>query len=303
MKHKTITKDFDAALFKEFISELSSTYIFPASEGHLRDLASSSKENNQYIEEDISFLKEITKGFMLGVNPDESLTPVEADIYSEFKKIQLNTPSRPEIKVAGGSYRIDMEKLSKDSLFRPFLEKSSGILNSSVMDSFINMMQESISTPETYKKFRTEVSNLKSSFSNNETILNKESPYFKKLEEIIDYFEISNADTLLERFPKIQESFLAIDGRKLGDLTKGQKIENAYLLLDFHPLFRDKINKKNKPENMFRDLKHFFFASDARYYVTEDDSSYKKSKFVAKALGLRVRIMKMNELRFKVACI
>jgi hypothetical protein len=183
------------------------------------------------------------------------------------------------------------------------LEENGEILDSSVVESFINMMQESITIPKEYKKLRIEVSNLKSSFSNNETILDKESTYFKKLEEFINYFEIDNTDILLERFSKIQESFLAIDGRKLEDLTKGQKIVNAYLLLDFHPLFRDKINKKNKPENMFRDLEHFFFASDARYYVTEDDDSYKKSKFVAKALGLRVRIMKMNELRLKVACI
>jgi hypothetical protein len=120
MKHKTIKKDFDAVLFKEFISELSSKYTFPASVGHLRDLASSLKENNpKYIEEDIYFLKEISKGFMLGVNPDETLTPVEADIGSAFKKIQSITPSHPpEIKVTGGSYRVDMEKLPKDSIFR-----------------------------------------------------------------------------------------------------------------------------------------------------------------------------------------
>ena len=304
MKHKTITNVFDAVKFKEFISELSATYAFPASEGHLRDLASTFNEDNlKYIEDDLAFLKEISKGLMLGINPDESLTPVEADISSEFEKIKLDTTPYPDIKVTGGSFKIDMNKLSKDSLFRPLLEKNGGTLDASVMESFIHMMQDSIDNHEIYKKFRIEVSNLKSSFSNNNTVLSKEGPYFKNLEAFIGYFEINDIDLLLKSFSKIQESFLAIDDRKLKSLTKGQKIENAYALLDFHPLFRNKINKKNKPENMYRDLKNLFFASDAIYYVTEDDSSYKKSKFVAKALGLRVRVMKMNELRLKLTCI
>lgn len=52
---------------------------------------------------------------------------------------------------------------------------------------------------------------------------------------------------------------------------------------------------------MDRDLKNLFFASDAKYYVTEDDATYKKSKFVARSLGLTVRVVKMDELRLKLA--
>ena len=75
------------------------------------------------------------------------------------------------------------------------------------------------------------------------------------------------------------------------------------MLLDFSPLFRDKINNKNRPSNMHRDLKNFFFASDAKYYVTEDDATYKKSKFVAGLLGLPVRVVKMDELRLRLTCL
>jgi len=56
--------------------------------------------------------------------------------------------------------------------------------------------------------------------------------------------------------------------------------------LDFNQNFRDKIKKKNKPSNMLRDIK---------YYITEDDMTYKKSKFVCEALHLKVKILKMNE--------
>ena len=63
------------------------------------------------------------------------------------------------------------------------------------------------------------------------------------------------------------------------------------------------INKKNRPSNMHRDLKNLFFASDAKYYVTEDDATYKKSKFVARSLGLPVRVVKMDELRLRLTCL
>ena len=48
---------------------------------------------------------------------------------------------------------------------------------------------------------------------------------------------------------------------------------------------------------MSRDLKNFFYASSAKYYVTEDDATYKKAKFIAKVMGLKVRVVKMDELR------
>ncbi len=304
MKHNTITSSFDAVKFNEFINELAEKYSIPASNAHLRDLASSFNENNKnYIEEDIDFLRKISKGLMLGVSPNELPIPIEADVSSEFEKIISEKNIDLGINIVGGSYEVDMGKLSKDSLFRPFLEKSGGALNANVMEDFIRMIWESIDDPEMYKKFRHEVSNLKSSFENNQTILNNESPYFKKIETFLDFFEINNEYYLLENFSKIQESFLAIDGRKLAALTKWQKIENAYSLLDFHPLFKEKINKKNKPGNVHRDLNHFFFASDAKYFVTEDDSTYRKSRFVARALGLKVRVMKMDELRLKITCI
>lgn len=301
MKHGRISDGFDAVKFKEFIGELSKTYSFPASEGHLLDLASTFKaENIKYVKEDIEFLKEISGGFMLGINPDESLIPVKADISREFEKVKLDKNSYLEIAVTGESYQIDMNKLSRDSLLRPHLEENDGILGPSVMESLLRKIRDSIDTPEIYKRFRTEVSNLKSSFSKNDTVLSNKSQYFKNIEALPDCFKINDYDSLLENFPKILESFLAIDGRYIEQLTKCQKIDISYLLLDFHPLFRDKINKKNKPENIHRDSKHLFFASDAKYYVTEDDSSFKKAKFITKALGLRVRVMKMNELRLKL---
>ncbi len=302
MKHeKVVEGKFDAVKFKSFMQGLKRKYVFPASEGHLKDLAATFKEENwPHIEKDISFLDEISESLMLGVLPDESLMPVKANIKDEFKKILNERKVELDFSVKGDSYHVDMGKLPPENLFRPFLEKNNGVLDASVMDAFLNMMWDSIDDPDFYKLLRKEVESLHKIIPAQDTIINQESPYFKRIEPFLDIGRINDAEELEEKFEGILSSFLAIDGRVLNNLTKGQKIQNAYLLLDFSPLFRDKVNKKNRPGNMDRDLKNLFFASDAKYYVTEDDATYKKSKFVAKSLGLPVRLVKMDELRLKL---
>jgi len=305
MKHeKVVEGKFDAIKFKSFIQSLKGKYVLPASEGHLKDLAATfKKENWSYIEEDLSFLNEISEGFMLGVLPNETLMPVKADVNDEFNKILNELEIELEFSVQGDSYQVDMDKLSQESLFRTFLEKSNGVLDATVMDSFLKMMCDSMDDSDIYKSLRKEVELLHKTVPNQDTIINKESPYFKRVKAFFDIAKINDIEELKEKYVKIQSSFLAIDGRRLENLTKGQKIQNAYSLLDFSPLFRDKVNKKNRPSNMHRDLKNLFFASDAKYYVTEDDATYKKSKFVARSLGLPVRVLKMDELRLRLTCL
>lgn len=305
MKHEQVVEGkFDAIKFRSFIQDLKGKYVFPASEGHLKDLAATFKEENwPYIEKDLSFLNEISEGLMLGVLPDESLMPVKANIEDEFKKIINEREAELEFSIKGGSHQVDMERLSQGSLFRPFLEKNNGVLDVSVMDSLLKKMWDSIDDPDFYKLLRKEVEALHKIIPGQDTIINQESPYFKSIDKFFYIGKINDPEELEEKFEEIQSSFLAIDGRSLDSLTKGQKIQNAYSLLDFSPLFRDKVNKKNRPSNMDRDLKNLFFASDAKYYITEDDATYKKSKFVARSLGLPVRVVKMDELRLKLTCL
>lgn len=305
IKHeKVVEGKFDAIRFKSFMKSLKGRYVFPASEGHLKDLAATfKKENWSYIEEDLSFLKEISEGLMLGLDRNDMLMPVKADINEEFNKI-INEPEvEPGFSVESVSYQVDMDELSKESMFRPFLEKNNGVLDATVMVSFLQKMWDSMDEPDTYKSFRKEVECLHKKPPNQDTIIYKESPYFKRVEAFFDIGKISDLKELRENFDEIQSSFLAIDGRCIENLTKGEKIENAYYLLDFSPLFRDKISNRNRPSNMQRDLKNLFFASDAKYYVTEDDATYKKSKFVARFLGLPVRVVKMDELRLSLTCL
>lgn len=302
IKHETVNKNLDAKKFKEHINALSKIYVFPISEGHLRDLSSGYSIDNKYITEDLTFIKQLSNNLMLGVADAEKIVPVTADASVEFSKIIEEVQPELDIKVTGDAVKIDMEKLPINSLFRASLEKNNNTLSTQTMSDFIEEMWELRDDPDFYKKFREETSKIKTAFKKSNTVLNQQTDYFERLSSFLNFFSITDPDELKDKFNDILISFLSIDGRNLNSLTKGEKIEIAYGLLDIHPLFRDKITKKNRPGNLGRDIKHLFFASDAKYYITEDDATYKKSAFIAKVLKLKVKIMKMDELRLRVHC-
>ncbi|MEY8214344.1 MAG: hypothetical protein RPR97_07645 [Colwellia sp.] len=301
MKHERVVSDkFDAIKFRAFVDEFKGKYKFPASEGHLCDLASTFKSGNEeYIKEDLDFLGDISNGIMLGIqDADEKLILIKGDIKEQFKEVALDNDPEPVFSVTGESHEVNMQALPSGSLLRPLLEKNSGIIDSKLMEDFLGSIWENIDNPEFYKKFRVEIANLSDTFSKTDTILSQESSYFKRIEAFMKIGEISDLNILADKFCDIFVSFLAIDDKKLENLKLGEKIQSAYAILDFSPLFRDKINKKNKPSNMYRDIKNLIFASGAKYYVTEDDATYKKSKFILKALNVKTRVVKMDELRF-----
>jgi hypothetical protein len=75
-----------------------------------------------------------------------------------------------------------------------------------------------------------------------------------------------------------------------------EKIEVVIMLLDFNPLFSEKLKKtKSKLLNMTRDYKRICMASDAEYFITEDNSIYKKGKFIYEALNIKTKIDKMSD--------
>ncbi len=162
------------------------------------------------------------------------------------------------------------------------------------MQNFLSNIWQLRDDPDYYKKFRNGVAKLKEKFSKTDTILNQESDYFNKIIPFLDFFDIDDENVLEHKFDEALKAFLAIDGRNINNMKTGEKIQVAYMLLDFHPRFRDKVNKKNRPSNIGRDLKNFFFASQAKYYVTEDKATLKKAAFVSNYLSLRVKVENMS---------
>jgi len=297
MKHQTKTNSIDGKAFYDLVKKLSKRYVFPVSEGHLKDLAAgSTKTSRNIISQDLNFLKDISDGFVLGVDPNESLIPTnQVDIVTFFDSVANKQDGEPSFNVIGDTYQVDMVSLPKDDLLRPFLESNNGILDASVMQNFLANIWQLRDDPNFYKEFRNGVAKLKEKFIKTDTILNQESDSFNKIIPFLDFLGIDDENVLERKFDETLKAFLAIGGRNINNMKTGEKIQVAYMLLDFHPRFRDKVNKKNRPSNIGRDLKNFFFASQAKYYVTEDKATLKKAAFVSKYLSLKVKVENMSK--------
>jgi hypothetical protein len=304
MKQETVLeeKSINGLEFKELVKKISNKYTFPYSEGHLKDLSISQEK---YITEDLEFIKTISKNNILGFIDNEKIV-IQKD-YIDIKTFfnQLKESAKDELEqeisldvTSNTNYEIAVNEMDENNLLKPFIEQNNGILDDKVFSNFIMMMYQNIDNPDFYKKFRVQVHQLKKNFeSTTNTLIDKDSNYYSELIAFLNFMIENDINNMKENFHKTMISFLNIDKKRIfEDLTIGAKIELAYSLLDYNQHFRDKINKKNRPTNIFRDIKHLHFASDAKYYITEDNTTYKKSKFVSEVLGLNVKVLKMNEL-------
>ncbi|MCD9527570.1 hypothetical protein [Photobacterium carnosum] len=302
MKHATVQDSINGPEFLELVNKLSKKYKFPFSEGHLKDLAISLKpENKDHITADLDYLNALSQGYALGIIEDnESIIPTQqVDIYQFFEDIVSKIQLEPEINVTGGSYAIGTELLSKKSVFSPLLEENNGVLDSSVMSKMLQNLWISMDDHNFYKSFRLQVAELKNKFENVDTVIDQNSEYFKKIVPFLEFMTTEDLTNIVSDFEPVLTSFLSIDGRSIKGMTVGKKIEIGYMLLDYHPKLRDKVNKKNRPSNIARDCKNLFFASQANYYVTEDKATFKKSEFICKALSLKVKVVSMSDFTAK----
>ena len=302
MKNSTIKDSINGPEFSNIVNKLSKKYQFPFSEGHLKDLAISfDPQNKTYVEKDLDYLNKISNGYALGtIDENDTLgTTNNVKIKELFYELLTEQSKEPKFDISNGEYHVDSSKVSDKGIFKPHLEKNNGILDQNVMLAVLQDLWVNMDDPKFYKQFRNQVSTLKSTFKKRGTILDKKSDYFKQLLPLLDFLSSDKPLNHIDDFENILQSFLSINGRVLDERKIGQKIELIYMLLDFHPYFMDKVNKKNRPSNINRDCKNLFFASQAKYYVTEDNSTFRKAYFVTKALCLKVTIIKMNDFLTK----
>lgn len=299
MKHSTVTDSIDGVAFSALVKKLSKKYRFPFSEGHLRDLAVSFKsENIALVKDDLKYLYELSAGYVLGLDQNENFVMRnDVNIFKFFETIIAKVDIEPNFEITGESYSVDMEKLSKNNLFKQLLESNNGVMDINVMKNFLSKCWVFIDNPEFYKLFRNNISELKNRFARTDTVLDPQSDYFKSITPFLDFLVTDDLQILRNNFNEAMKAFSLINGRNFDCFKLGKKIEQAYSLLDYHHKFRDKINNKNRPSNIDRDIKNLFFASQAKYYITQDQSTYKKASLVCEVLPLNVKILNMSEFR------
>ena len=294
----------ESEIYSEFlalINDLKRKYKFPFTEGQLLDLSVSSNDGkiDKNIQEDLNVLKNISDSWALGYNHiDEPQLVQIDDIDIEFYKILDKKNERIATKMMPNfnPIKIDLSKINENDLYYKFIYKNNGYLSSEVLDDILQHMTDVFDDTEKYKKIRNEFMNLRSTIVHREnTFLDESTILFNFIIDYLSFIEIDNIQKLEEKFIGILEQHFILIGKNYTCASLKEKIETGIMLLDFNRSFTEKITKKNKLRNMTRDCKHICMASDAEYFITEDNSTYKKGKFIYKILNVKTKINKMNE--------
>jgi hypothetical protein len=290
--------------FLTLINALKCKYRFPFTEGQLLDLSASSKDGkiDNNIREDLNFLNKISDGLALCYNNYMDPQLVKKDMDIEFYKIlderneKLVTKMVPDFP----PIKIDLSRMNRNDLFFKFIYENDGYLTSDVLNNAMQYMTDIFDDNEKYKKFRSEAMHLKDTMLNREDmVLCKGTVLHDLIINYLSFYEINDILELEKKFTGFLKQQFSLRGRDYKISPVKEKIEVGIMLLDFNPIFSEKINKtRNKLLNMTRDCKHICMASDAEYFITEDKSIYNKGQFIYKTLNIKTKIKKMSELYY-----
>ncbi len=297
--------------FKEVIFK-QQKYAVPFCEAHIRDvLPSYSESNKERVLAELDFLNHLSKGKALGFDNNENIFVADANLMTLFHEIRNETKKDLSIMPSQNPqtvYKVDMKKLDPAHPLKPLFDKTNGVYDPYNMSNFLNELSEVIfNDVEIYNNFRKYTQNLERDLRTNNTNLMVDSDvlYFDHLiyhmDPLIQSFHVNDTNTLSSNWKTVATQWCKIysDGRD--NLPFGKVFEAACFLLDFHPLFKDTLKKKkNTLDNITRDSKVLYYATRAKFFITEDKTLYKKANFLFEVFDLDVNVLKIDEFLAKV---
>lgn len=205
-------------------------------------------------------------------NEEERIKQLASKLYYPYK-IQY-----PENTVKFEN--IDIQKIFKEN---KFLYDKQFILK--YLSYYFFEEKNIFNTPELYKELRN-------SLKNQEAIINDEN--FKVF---LTIYNEDNIEILEKNFSKISEFWNTLQYSIDSSISPDEKNYNNMALLEFSPIFHDKISKKNKSENVARDCRHFQLATYCDYFITSDKKFLKKVNFLLKMCpDIKTKIIEYNDL-------
>lgn len=287
---------------KLIVDSLRRRYEFPFCEAHLRDLSKSYPSHRDLVDEDLCFLQSLTHSVALGTKDETGeFMLTYYDPKKLFNEI-VSEPSRtPDISPDMGpqsSFQVDMQAMDPGNPLYNMLTESNGTYNPVVMSNWLNRIYEPFfSEAEPYKVFRNYITSLKRDLENSNSVgLNVHDLVYKemlvqRMTPFVNSLEIDNEDDLSTIWKDAISEFLRITHP--AEIPFGLLISTAYSMLDFHPLFREKLKKKNTLSNITRDSNIIYYASSGKYFVTEDASCLEKANFIFRAFACRTKALNM----------
>lgn len=278
MKHDFIYLDWNVVkalkdkssdpIFSVMINTLKTQFIIPFSFAHLCDRQKKmSEDNKMHIKEDLTFFYGLSDGYMLGRYEDD----YDIDKQNIFKKFDEVTVSKQTLYP---SFNIPEEILLK--------LKSVGSKN------FFNGL-------ENVQLFPAIALSAFSRFSCNDEIYKEIRKVFltEPPKQMAFFRDLQKPEIKPKDLEKFVENLLEFDHES--NSTLRHKMGAAYLFLDFNQNYKEKVNPKTNFTNMYTDSEHMLNASFAKYYVTNDSKTRKKTKLVYETYGINTKVYSIDE--------
>ncbi|HEM8211168.1 hypothetical protein I4607_11075 [Proteus mirabilis] len=257
---------------------------------HMRDLSRCRKQ--EYIEKDLSEVSILTNNWCAGLELNkDTITYIQyppktiiEEIYKQQAQSHSATVSSPYLFPA---YPVDMSKISPNNILTPYLKRNNGIMSCILLDELVKQLYETIFTNhKIQKQFRDSLTE----------VVKIGNPAFEYFLDMPIYKHLfSSKETITENLNDIVNSFLSLSCKTLDSIPFGEKITTTYNMLDFFPIFSERLQKKNNINNISTDAEHILMASDSHYLVCGDKKMLEKAKIVYRTYGIKTKVYEREE--------
>lgn len=290
------------------VENIKRRYLTPYSEAHIYDLLSKFDDSKlEYVLSDFKTITKYTQNKIIGEdNVSKKFTIKEYApniIFNQIRRLKDNhinnlNPSHIAENDPNGIVKIDMDKINKDSPLYNMLQTNNGWYIPKRAAVFqVNQFDSTFDEKDPYRIIRNAVLELQKNIADN-TTLNKNpqiKEYIGKSEKFLSLLEVNDIDELQNNFIEAFNEYLELSGESIERISTRNKICIAYALLDFHPLFKEKLRNNNRLSNMLRDSVHAYYAMESKYFVSADDMTINKSNFIYTVFGIDSKALHMND--------
>lgn len=264
-------------------------FKLPYSHAHIEDLLRCKRLD--YINKDLLAIDKISACVLIlkdDRKPNFYVTKASSIAVYEANKNENSIPiDGVKLKLEFQPYKVEVNLLNSNNLIIPYLKKFNSYMCPELLENLLNNFSEKVlSGHSLYRDFRN-------SFAE---IVEIGKPVNQKVYDNLLYKNLfASKEEIEENFLEILESFLGLTGKKLSYIEESEKYTTAYGILDFFPIFKEKIEKKNNINNLLTDALHVFIASKCSMFISGDRKSIEKAKLLYRTFKVKTKVYYIDD--------
>lgn len=279
--------------------------VVPFSNAHLNDLMKSYKKGErERVYQALNFISLVTQNVCLSQywneqnskwhirNPNEYFESLLED-EEENSLISIESITSTLSEYGMGNifemyklipHNINFEQFEDSNI--PFLSylKRAQTENSmyAVIEDVFEIFNEIKNNPSAYNELR-------SSFTDNIKL----DPNVNNVSNVIELLDKTMPKTMLNK--SFTELYVENDRTETSKNKDYSKITGIFMQLDFVGYGSDKLNEKNKYDNLFNDALHCFYGAHCDFFITSDKKTIRKTKAVYQSEEINTLVLKPRE--------